>query len=68
MSVPWRDKNGITHTWLVANDRLDNHHAGWHVARAPCGATRKLRHGRDSQHRPRDTEVDCMACIAEETG
>lgn len=69
MSVPWRDKRGVTHEWLITNGKgwakMDNGHAGWYTARAPCGAERRLRRGRDNQHRSRGAEVDCMACIAE---
>lgn len=63
MSVPWRDKAGITHAWLVANTRRDNHHAGWYTARAPCGASRRLRHGYEGENRVRGAAVDYMTCL-----
>lgn len=62
-SMPWRDKAGVTHAWLVANTRLDNHHAGWYTARAPCGAERKLRHGCEDDNRRREATIDCMTCL-----
>jgi hypothetical protein len=72
MSVPWRDKIGITHAWdtkhVPGQWDNDNHHAGWYTARAPCGASRRLRGCWDDKDRSRGAEVDCMACIAEETG
>jgi hypothetical protein len=69
--VPWRDKAGITHAWLieeprVANARRDNHHAGWYTARAPCGAERRLRRGYEGENRRRDASVDCMTCLVRE--
>lgn len=63
MSVPWTDKRGITHAWLVFNTRGDNGHAGWYTARAPCGAQRRFRHGM-KESRAKSKEVNCMACVA----
>lgn len=68
MSVPWRDKAGVTHAWDALRSRNkwggDPRHAGWYTARAPCGAARKLRHGRDHEDRVRGAGVDCVACLA----
>ena len=60
----WRDKTGITHAWLPLSDqRRDNRHAGWYTARAPCGASRRLRSCWDDKDRPRSADVDCMTCL-----
>jgi hypothetical protein len=67
IGVPWRDKAGITHAWLSFSDqRHDNHHAGWYSARAPCGASRRLRGGYEGENRRRDAVVDCMTCLTRE--
>lgn len=66
MSVPWRDKAGIIHAWRWSIESLnnqENHHAGWYTARALCGASRRLRHGRDYKDRPYGADVNCMTCL-----
>ncbi len=66
VSVPWRDKAGITHAWLSSTHYGqwdDNQHAGWYTARAPCGAERRLRNGSEGDNRRRDATVDCMTCL-----
>lgn len=70
MSSSWRDKAGITHAWderhVPGQWQSDNHHAGWYTARAPCGASRRLRHGYEKGARSRDAAIDCMTCLVRE--
>jgi hypothetical protein len=68
--VPWRDKAGVMHAWLSPTHygqwSDDNEHAGWYTARAPCGASRRLRGDYEGENRRRDAVVDCMTCLIRE--
>lgn len=65
MSAPPRvgilAEDGITHAFLRDNTGL----LRW---RARCGVRRWLAQNRNDKARSAGDEIDCMACIADETG